>query len=145
MNDACAIEYLARATILIVEDHDGIRRLLREWLGDAFPQNTLRDVATGEEAVALAATELPGLVLMDIQLPKMNGIEATRQIKALSPRSRVVMLSSMDNVALRIAASAAGASAYVSKHGMRTDLIPVIEAMNATLGAEDLPASPGDP
>ena len=129
MNVADVIEHRDRATILIVEDHDAVRKLLRAWLGDAFPQDTLMDVATGEEALASAASDPPDLVLMDIQLPEMNGIEATRRIKAIAPQTRVVILTSLNDIATRHAASEAGAIAFVAKLTMHRDLVPTLGAL----------------
>ena len=130
-----------RSCILIVDDHDGVRGLLRTWLGDVFPDLLLLDASTGEEAVALAVADPPHLVLMDVQLPGIDGMEATRRIKASAPQTRVVMLTSLDDMALRVAASAAGASAYVSKHTMHTELIPLIQALRTPLDANGERAS----
>ena len=71
-------------TILIVEDHDDVRRALRDWLELEFPRCRVIEAASGEEAVALIRIESPCLVVMDIRLPGMNGIETTRQIKSAS-------------------------------------------------------------
>ncbi len=65
-------------TILIVEDHDAVRRSLRDWLEVEFPQCRVIEAASGEESIALIQTESPRLVIMDISLPGMSGIEATR-------------------------------------------------------------------
>ena len=72
------------AAILIVEDHDDVRRTMRDWLLE-FPQCRIIEAASGEEAIALAHVESPRLMIMDIRLPGMNGIETTRQIKAALP------------------------------------------------------------
>ena len=107
------------ATILIVEDHDAVRKSLRDWLGVEFPQCRAIEAASGEEAIALIRTESPRLVVMDISLPGMSGIEATRQIKAALPSAQVVMLTIHENDTYRADATAAGASAYVPKRVMQ--------------------------
>jgi len=113
-------------TILIVDDHGAVRLSLRSWLELVFPQCQFVEAASGEEAVTMAQSNQPTLVIMDVGLPGINGIEATRRIKASLPSVQVVMLSVNDDEAYQIQAAAAGASAYVSKWRMQTDLQPVL-------------------
>jgi DNA-binding NarL/FixJ family response regulator len=119
------------ATILIVEDHDAVRRALRDWLEVEFPQCRVMEAASGEEAIALLRTESPRLVVMDISLPGMNGIEATRQIKATLPSAQIVMLTVHEDDTYRADATAAGASAYVPKRAMQTELLLTLAALLA--------------
>ena len=84
------------------------------------------EAKSGEEAVSLAVTKPPDIVLMDIGLPKMNGIEATRRIKAAVMQARVVIVTSHEACKFRRAAVGAGASAYVLKERIYTDLLPVL-------------------
>ena len=119
------------ATILIVEDHDAVRRALRDWLEVEFPQCRLIEATSGEEAMALVRSESPRLVVMDITLPGMSGIEATRQIKATSPSVQIVILTVHEGDIYRADATAAGASAYVPKRTMQTELIPTLAALLA--------------
>jgi DNA-binding NarL/FixJ family response regulator len=117
------------ATILIVEDHDAVRRSLREWLEAVFPQCRVMEATSGEEAVAMAQVTSPRVVVMDIVLPQMDGIEATRRIKADMPTVEVVILTIHEAEAYRADAAAAGAGAYVPKRAMRTELIPALAAL----------------
>ncbi len=119
------------ATILIVEDHDAVRRSLRAWLETEFSQCRVIEVASGEDAVALLRVESPRLVVLDISLPGISGIEATRQIKAILPSAQVVILTIHEGDTYRAEATAAGASAYVPKRVMRTELIPTLAALLA--------------
>ena len=122
------------ATILIVEDHDAVRRSLRDWLEVEFPRCRVIEVASGEQAITLIrseAIESPRLVVMDISLPGMSGIEATRQIKASLPSAQIVMLTIHEGDTYRADATAAGASAYVPKRTMQTELIPTLAALLA--------------
>ena len=66
------------ATILIVEDHDNVRRALGDWLKIEFPRCHVIEANSGEEAIGLIQAQSPRLVVMDIRLPGMNGIETTR-------------------------------------------------------------------
>ena len=122
------------ATILIVEDHDAVRRSLRDWLKVEFPQCRVIEAASGEEAIVLIQVESPRLVVMDISLPGMSGIEATRQIKAALPSAQIVMLTIHENDTYRADATTAGASAYVPKRVMQTELIPTLAALLADDG-----------
>ena len=115
--------------VLIVEDNVEVRTSLKGWLGSMFPQNSFVEAATGEEAVALAGAEVPDLVLMDLRLPGMSGIEATRRIKAASGRTNVVILTIHDAQEYRRDAKAAGASAYVLKTRTKTELVPVLSKL----------------
>jgi DNA-binding NarL/FixJ family response regulator len=116
-------------TILIVDDHDVVRRSLREWLGAVFPSFDLLEVATGEEAVSVASERSLQAVVMDIGLPCMSGIEATRLIKKAAPATEVIILTMHEDTAYRVDAAAAGASAYVAKGKMRAELVPTLEAL----------------
>ena len=112
--------------ILIVEDHQGVRHSLREWLELSFPGYQLLEATSGEEGVTLAQAMSPCLVIMDIGLPGMNGIEAAQSIKAAVPTTRVVMLTMFDDEAHRADAVTAGVSAYVPKRKVQTELLPVL-------------------
>jgi DNA-binding NarL/FixJ family response regulator len=113
-------------TILIVEDHDAVRGSLREWLETVFPQCRVIEAASGEEAVALAQSHPPRLVVMDIGLRQMNGIEATRRIKATVPAAQIVMLTIHEDEAYCAAAMAAGANAYVPKRKLQREFLPTL-------------------
>lgn len=125
--------------ILIVEDHKGVRQSLREWLELSFPRYQLLEAASGEEAVIMAEAMSPCLVIMDIGLPGMNGIQAAQGIKAVAPTTRVVMLTMFDDEAHRAAAAAAGVSAYVPKRKVQTELLPVL---NRLLAEDERESSP---
>ena len=115
--------------VLVVEDHDEVRASLGSWLGATFPDHEIVQVTSGEEAVAVSHGHAPVLVLMDIALPKMNGIEATRQIKAERPATHVVMLTIHDEAEYRREAEAAGACAFVGKERAHAALVPVLKRL----------------
>ncbi len=116
-------------TVLIVEDHEGVRTGLREWLTSIFPDCRFLEAKSGEEAVSMACDHQPDVILMDIVLPQMSGIEATRRIKAMVPQAQVVMLTIYEGSVYQAQARAAGATAYVPKRTMHSDLVPVISAL----------------
>jgi NarL family two-component system response regulator LiaR len=126
-------------TILIVEDHAAIRESLRDWLSAAFPDCELQDVASGEEAVTLVDRQPPSIVLMDIGLAQMDGIEATRCITHRAPQTQVVILTGYEANDYRSSALAAGAVAYVPKHRMHTQLLPLLSRLLAHLPTTDRP------
>jgi len=101
--------------ILVVDDQEDNRRILRDLLTSAAFE--VIEALTGEEAVTLAETQTPDLILMDIQLPGIDGYEATRRIKAIAAL-RTTPLIVVTSYALSgddVKAFAAGADAYVSK------------------------------
>ncbi|MEO8005850.1 MAG: response regulator transcription factor [Betaproteobacteria bacterium] len=113
-------------TILVVEDHPGTRALVVALLRSAFPGCQLLEADSAEKALPLFEVKAPKLVVMDIALPGMNGIEATQRIKASHPDTLVVMHSSSDLPIYREEATAVGASAFVGKGRTSGGLIPVI-------------------
>lgn len=119
------------ATILIVEDHDTVREALRDWVKVEFPQCRVIEAATGEEAIALTRIESPCLIVMDIRLPGINGIETTRRIKAALPCAQIVMLTILEGNSYRAEATSAGASAYVQKQRMHSELVPTMAGLLA--------------
>ena len=123
--------------ILLVDDHDQVRTSLRNWLGATFPNYEFIEAKSGEEAVAMSRENEPVLVLMDIGLPKMNGIEATRQIKAERPATQVVMLTIHDETDYRNEAEEAGACAFVGKERAHLSLAPVMSRLLESPGASE--------
>jgi DNA-binding NarL/FixJ family response regulator len=114
------------STILIVEDHDGLRTALHDWLTAVLPDCCLLEATSGEEAVALTRDHAPDLVLMDINLPTMNGLEATRRITHTWPHTQVVVLTIHEDDDFRAGAQAAGAVGYVTKRNMYVELMPTL-------------------
>jgi DNA-binding NarL/FixJ family response regulator len=101
--------------VLVVDDHLLARCAIRWQLQEMPDLKVVGEAVDGFEAVALAKTLAPDLVFMDICMPGLDGLEATRRIMAESPRVRVIMLSSLDGESYRKAARDAGAAAYLVK------------------------------
>jgi CheY-like chemotaxis protein len=118
-----------RKTILIVEDNNSMRNQILKYLKGLFLDVLFLEATDGEEAVALAISSHPDIVLMDIGLPKINGIEATRQIRDRLPHTQVVMLTILNDTVFKDAAFAAGAVAYVIKENMNAELVPIIQRL----------------
>jgi two-component system response regulator NreC len=112
--------------ILIVEDHKAVRKSLLDWLRGIFPQCDFSEAASGETAIEICLTITPDLILMDISLPRLNGIETTKRILSMVPKAKVIMLTIHEEEAYRIEAMSAGASAFVPKRVMKTELIPTM-------------------
>ena len=99
--------------MLIVEDERDICDCLREFFGDrGFAVST---VFSGEEAIARLSESTPDVILLDILLPGMTGLEVLKQAKQLHPSARVVMVTALDREDLRLQARSYGACGYVTK------------------------------
>ena len=116
----------SRPTCLIVENDAPVRTALREWLTGVFPGCHFSGVGSGEEAMWLINFQTPNVILMAIGLPGMSGLQATRRIKRVLPDVKVVILTRYDTREYRAEAGAAQADAYVLKHTMDTELIPLL-------------------
>ena len=102
-------------TVLIVDDHAVVRQGVRGYL-EAQPDISIAgEAASGEEAVRLAADQVPDVVLMDLLMPGMDGVEATRRVRRVSPRSQVVVLTSYHEDVHIFPAIKAGALSYLLK------------------------------
>ena len=117
------------AALLIVEDHAPTRAAVQSLLGAAFPACRLLTAGSAERALELCAEDAPHVVVMDIVLPGIDGIEATRRIKSLLPDTGVVMLSSHDLAIYRDAATGAGAGSFVTKSRTFWDLVPAVNSL----------------
>jgi DNA-binding NarL/FixJ family response regulator len=117
--------------ILIVEDQELVRRALRKLLEVVYSRYQVIEAASGEEALGLTKTEQPHLVIMDITLPGMNGIEATQRIRAAYPTTQVVMFTIHEDQIYREEAEAAGAIAYVPKRALQSELLPQLTTLLA--------------
>jgi DNA-binding NarL/FixJ family response regulator len=113
-------------SILLVEEHDEMRAALRDWLLGSLAQARLREARNLEEALDYAQESMPDLVLMNLELPGRNGIEATRELRRRCPSCPVVIMSVNDSAALRSAALGAGAAAFVSKRELPHGLLPIL-------------------
>lgn len=114
--------------ILLVDDQQNIRRGLRMRLALEPDLAIVGEAADGEAALRMARLVAPDVVVMDIEMPVMDGIAATSALRDASPRCSVVMLSLYDDAATRTRAAAAGASAFVAKTKMDETLLDAIRA-----------------
>jgi len=117
------------ARILIVEDFPDFRRFVCSTLGKSLDLRVIAEVSDGLEAVQRAAELKPDLVLLDIGLPTINGIEAARRIRQVSPNTEIVFLSLNNDLDVVRAALGTGAQGYVYKSDVRSDLLPAVHAV----------------
>ena len=117
-------------SIILCEDHlitrQGIRRLLEDEKGLTI----VGEASNGEEAVSLVSQLKPDVVVMDIAMPKLNGIEATRQIKVTNPRTGILILSAYDDDEYVFALLKAGAAGYLLKSISGNELVSAIRAVH---------------
>ena len=112
-----------RLPVLIVDDQAPFRAAMKAVLKRATEFELVGEAADGAEAVSLEEELSPALVLMDINMPGMNGIEATRNMVSRHPDVVVILCSTYDATDLPPAASASGATAYVNKERLAADTL----------------------
>src|SRR5579864_7210043 len=120
---------MSKTRVLVVDDHLVIRRGVGAILGGCSDWEVCAEAATGREAVAAAARLQPDLVVMDISMPDMNGLEATRQILKNQPRTEVLILSMHESEQIVRDVLASGARGYVLKSDAGDDLVSALEAL----------------
>jgi len=115
--------------VLIVDDHPVFRFGIRSLLEAAPEFAVVGEAITGEEAVHLAEELQPDVILMDLQMPGMNGTEAIRYIVATSPHIKILVVSMFEDDGSVFAAMRAGANGYVLKDAEKGDLLRAIQAV----------------
>jgi DNA-binding NarL/FixJ family response regulator len=116
--------------IVLVDDHAVIRQALRMLLESQPELEVIADVENGREAVAAVETLKPDVVLMDVVMPGLNGLEATRQIRRFSPGTRVVMLSGFVDEDQLLDSIRSGASGYIIKKSDVSELVLAIQTVH---------------
>ena len=115
--------------VVLADDHAVVRKGIREFLEASGNTRVVAEAADGEEAVALVAQHAPDVAVLDVQMPGMTGIEATRRIKAEFPAVRVLILTAYDDDPYIFALLQAGASGYVLKTADSDELVNAVRAV----------------
>ena len=114
--------------IMLVDDHAVVRRGLRAFLGAQPGIEVVGEASNGAEGVEMTAQLLPDVVLMDLHMPEMDGIEATRRVRAVSPSTQVIVLTSYSEDERIFPAVKAGALSYLLKDVGPEELVRAIRA-----------------
>jgi DNA-binding NarL/FixJ family response regulator len=113
----------------LVEDFEPFRRFIRSQLQPRLDLEVIAEASDGLEAVHVAEQLQPDLILLDIGLPKLNGIEAARRIRKLSPESKIVFLSQQSSADVIEEALNSGGTGYVVKTNAGSELLDAIDAI----------------
>jgi len=121
------------ATILIADDNAQFRALLRGIVAQEPDLHVVGEAEDGAEAIRLAQELQPDIVLLDLVMPRVNGLEALRRIKAERPETKVIIVTVHDEDAYRQAAEDGGADAFLLKKTLVTDLLPTIQRLRGPM------------
>ena len=113
----------------MVDDYEPFRRFVRSTLRKRPSLQIIAEVSDGLEAVQQAQELKPDLILLDIGLPTLNGIEAARQIRKLTPRSKILFVTQESSADVVQAAMDSGGQGYILKARAVIDLLPAVEAV----------------
>lgn len=128
--------------VVIADDHNVVRKGIRDLLSDEDDIVVVGEARNGHEAVDLATALQPDVVVMDIAMPEMTGVEATRQIRVLAPGVRVVVLTAYEDDPYIYALLDAGATGYVLKTAESHDIVRAVRATAAGQSAIDPAVAP---
>ena len=117
-------------SILIADDHTLVRQSIRQTLEREGTFNIVGEAADGEQAVVMAKNLKPDVILMDISMPKMTGIEATREIKLSQPQAKILILTAYDYDQYIFPLLEAGAAGYLLKDIESSELISAVQNVN---------------
>jgi len=120
-----------RITVLIADDHALVRDGTRRILEAERDIEVVAEAGDGEEAVTLASTLKPDVAIIDIDMPKLDGIEATRQVKALCPETAVLILTAYSDDQFVYSLLEAGAAGYLLKSIRSPELVDAVRALHA--------------
>jgi len=117
--------------VLIADDHPLLREALHRALDGEDDMEVMAEAGDGEEAVKLASELKPDVVVMDIVMPKLSGIEATRKIKEIAPNVAILILTAYDDEEYALGLLDAGAAGYLLKSARGCDLVGAVRAIRA--------------
>ena len=117
--------------VLIVDDHPVVREGLAAVLEDTKDVRVVGSLGSAEEALASAAAAPPDVVLLDLELPGMNGVDAIPRLTAAAPRSRIIVLTAYDTEERVLGALKAGAAGYLLKGAGAAEIVQAIRAVAA--------------
>ena len=122
----------AAIRVMIVDDHPVVRKGLASFLGHEPDIEVVGLADSGEQALEMAAELIPDIVLMDLSMPGMGGIEATRRLVETRPQTRVMMLTSFGGHERMVEALKSGAVGYVVKDTAPADLLNALRSIATT-------------
>lgn len=125
------LETSDKLTILIADDHPLVREALHQSLEGEEDMKVVAEASDGEEAVKLVSELKPNVVVMDIVMPRLNGIEATRKIKEIAPDTAILILTAYDDDEYVLGLLDAGAAGYLLKSARGRDLVGAIRAIRS--------------
>ena len=120
---------MPRTRILVADDFEPWRSFVRQVLARCKSFEVIGEATSGAEAVQKAEELQPDLILLDISMPELNGIEAARRIRAIVPESKILFLTLLRSSDIAREALDAGAQGYVIKIDAESELLPAIEAV----------------
>ncbi len=121
---------MASVRILIADDYEQIRRAVRTLLASHEEWDVCGEAVDGQDAIQKAKELKPDVVLLDISMPYLNGLEAARLIRKEVPQSEILILSQYEASEMLQPALEAGARGYVAKSNMSRDLLAAVEAVS---------------